>query len=57
MTSDSADRFQFACDYDGDLHLFPKNLDEPDLIPFFIPVVPLNCPHFLYHVLCEAGEQ
>ena len=24
------DKFQFASDYDGDLHLFPKNLDEPD---------------------------
>ncbi len=30
MTSDSADKFQFASDFDGDLHLFPKNLDEPD---------------------------
>ena len=30
MKSDSADRFQFACDYDGDMHLFPRNLDEPD---------------------------
>ena len=30
MTSDSTDRFQFASDFDGDLHLFPKNLDEPD---------------------------
>ena len=23
-------RFQFASDFDGDLHLFPKNLNEPD---------------------------
>ena len=23
-------RFQFASDFDGDLHLFPANLDEPD---------------------------
>ena len=30
MTSDSADQFHLACDFDGDLHLFPKNLDEPD---------------------------
>ena len=30
MTSDSTDRFQFASDYDGDLHLFPDDLDEPD---------------------------
>ena len=30
MTSVSADRFQFASDFDGDLHLFPKNLNEPD---------------------------
>jgi hypothetical protein len=30
MASDSADQFQFASDFDGDLHLFPKNLDEPD---------------------------
>ena len=28
MTSESADRFQFASDFDGDLHLFPRNLDE-----------------------------
>ena len=30
MTNDSADRFQFSSDFDGDLHLFPKTLDEPD---------------------------
>ena len=30
MTSEPADRFQFASDFDGDLHLFPMNLDEPD---------------------------
>jgi hypothetical protein len=30
MTSDSPDQFQLACDFDGDLHLFPRNLDEPD---------------------------
>lgn len=30
MTGDMVDRFQFASDYDGDLHLFPRNLAEPD---------------------------
>ncbi len=30
MTTRSASKFQFASDIDGDLHLFPKNLDEPD---------------------------
>ena len=30
MTSDYTDQFQLVCDFDGDLHLFPKNLDEPD---------------------------
>jgi hypothetical protein len=30
MTTRSANKFQFASDIDGDLHLFPKNLDEPD---------------------------
>ena len=30
MTQDHADRFQFASDLDGDLHLFPKDLDEPE---------------------------
>ena len=26
----TAELFQFASDLDGDLHLFPKHLDEPD---------------------------
>jgi hypothetical protein len=30
MLGDFPDLFQFASDLDGDLHLFPKNLDEPD---------------------------
>ncbi len=30
MTNNSAGKFQFASDFDGDLHLFPKNLNEPD---------------------------
>lgn len=30
ITSEPADKFQFASDFDGDLHLFPNNLDEPD---------------------------
>lgn len=30
MTSEPADRFQFANDFDGDLDLFPMKLDEPD---------------------------
>ncbi len=30
MTSDSTDQFQLACDFDRALHLFPRNLDEPD---------------------------
>ena len=30
MLPDSPDLFQFASDIDGDLHLFPRNLDEPD---------------------------
>jgi hypothetical protein len=28
--SKPADRFQFASDFDGDLFLFPQDLDEPD---------------------------
>lgn len=30
MMSGFAGKFQFASDFDGDLHLFPKNLDAPD---------------------------
>jgi hypothetical protein len=30
MLPDSAELVQFASDIDGDLHLFPSNLDEPD---------------------------
>ncbi|MFT7629100.1 MAG: hypothetical protein ACI87E_000096 [Mariniblastus sp.] len=30
MTNNSSTRFQFASDFDGDLYLFPMNLDEPD---------------------------
>jgi len=30
MTINAAARFQFASDFDGDLYLFPSNLDEPN---------------------------
>jgi hypothetical protein len=30
MLTEHADLFQFASDIDGDLHLFPRHLDEPD---------------------------
>ena len=30
MSNNSSDLFQFASDIDGDLHLFPKNLGDPD---------------------------
>jgi hypothetical protein len=30
MTDNPEDLVQFASDVDGDLHLFPKNLDEPN---------------------------
>ncbi len=30
MLTEHADLFQFASDIDGDLHLFPRYLDEPD---------------------------
>lgn len=30
MQGDSSDLFQFASDIDGDLHLFPRSLSDPD---------------------------